>query len=177
MIKIRFTPLNCRKANLIGLSIIEFLIYISILAIAIGAIGLTLSNIFRIGGRTDVVQEVSHNGWFAMERMGQLIKEASDFSIEDGKKLNLNLKNGKSVSLYVFEENGRKKLKIKENNDEIDLTTDKVNVDNLFFKEIAGENDFVKSIKVEMEISFYNPRSLPEYNFKSFFTSSFSLRD
>ena len=60
-----------------GFTIIEFLIYIVILAIAVAGISLIVSNIFRVGARTDVIQEVSHNGRFAMQRMGQIIKESS----------------------------------------------------------------------------------------------------
>jgi type II secretory pathway pseudopilin PulG len=156
-----------------GFSIIEFLIYITILTIAIAAMGLALSNIFQVGARTDVIQEVSHNGRFAIQRIGQTINEASGIDIkEEGKEMELSFKDQGPIIFYVSEENDRKKLRIQKEDQDIDLTTDKVNVDNLFFKEASED-----SVKVEMNISFYNPQSLPEYKFNSFFTSSFTLRN
>ncbi len=161
-----------------GFSIIEFLIYITILAIAVAAMGLVLSNVFRVGARTDVIQEVSHNGRFAMQRIGQTINEASGIDIkEGGKKLELSFKDRGPIIFYVFEENERKKLRIKEEDQDVDLTTDRVNVDILFFKKIIVSDDSVKSVRVEMNISFYNPQDLPEYEFNSFFTSSFTLKN
>lgn len=157
-----------------GFSIIEFLIYITILTVAVAAMGLVLSNIFRVGARTDLVQEVSHNGRFAMQRIGQVTKESSGIAIEeDGKKLVLSFEDRSPVAFYVSEEaNGQKILKIEEEEGPIALTTKRVNVDSLFFKQVSGD-----SVRVEMKISFYNPQSLPEYEFTSFFTSSFTLKD
>ena len=163
------------KKNLGGFTIIEFLIYITILAIAIAGMGLILSNVFRVSVRTDVIQEVSHNGRFAMQRIGQVVRESSDITIEEGgKKLVLSFKDRNSTTtFYVFENNGKKILRIKEGEDqEVDLTTDRVNVDSLVFKKVSDD-----SVRVEMNISFYNPQGLPEYEFNSFFTSSFTLKN
>ena len=155
-----------------GFTIIEFLIYIAILTVAIGAIGLVVSNIFRVGARTDVVQEVSHNGRFAMQRIGQVVKQSSGIEIEEGgKKLVLRFDEDSTI-FYVLEENGKKKLKINEKGQDIDLTTGRVNVDSLFFKRISDD-----SVRVEINISFNNLRGLPEYEFNSFFTSSFTLKN
>ena len=155
-----------------GFSIIEFLIYIAILTVAIGAIGLVVSNIFRVGARTDVVQEASHNGRFAMQRIGQVVKQSSGIEIEEGgKKLVLRFDEDSTI-FYVLEENGKKKLKINEKGQDIDLTTGRVNVDSLFFKRISDD-----SVRVEINISFNNLRGLPEYEFNSFFTSSFTLKN
>lgn len=158
-----------------GFTIIEFLIYIAILTIAIGAIGLVMSNIFRGGARTDVVQEVSHNGRFAMQRIGQAVREASGITIEEGgKKLVLSFeepaKNPKNPTVFdVFQG----KLRIKEGNGgDIELTTSRVMVEKLLFKKVSDD-----SARVEMNISFNNLQNLPEYEFNSFFTSSFTLKN
>lgn len=153
-----------------GFTIIEFLIYIAILAIAIGAIGLVMSNIFRVGARTDVVQEVSHNGRFAMQRIGQAIREASDIDIkEGGRELELSFKDRNPTVFYV----SGGKLIIKEGNGvDIELTTSRVAVKKLLFKKVSDD-----SVRVEMNISFNNLQGLPEYEFNSFFTSSFTLKN
>lgn len=156
-----------------GFSIIEFLIYIAILAIAIAAMGLVLSNIFRVGVRTDVVQEVSHNGRFAIQRIGQTIRESSgiDEPETEGNRLELSFEDpAKNPTVFDVSEG---KLRIREGNKEyIELTTSRVNVDKLFFQKVSDN-----SVRVEMNISFYNPQGLPEYEFNSFFTSSFTLKN
>jgi len=170
--QLRQININHRKGE--GFSLIEFLIYIAILAIVVAAMGLVASNVFQVGVRNDVVQEVGHNGRFAMQKIGQVIKESSYITIEEeGKKLVLSFENRSPAIFYVFEEaNGKKILRIQEEDQDVDLTTHRVNVDSLFFKKVSED-----SVRVEMNISFDNPQGLPEYEFKSFFTSSFTLRD
>ena len=156
-----------------GFTIIEFLIYITILVIAIAAMGLILSNIFRVGARTDVIQEVSHNGRFAMQRIGQTINEGSGIDIkEGGKELEISFKDQDPILFHVLEEDRRKKIIIREGGQDIELTTNRVNVDSIFFKKVSDD-----SVRVEMKISFYNPQNLPEYEFNNFFTSSFTLKN
>lgn len=164
-----FTLQNFSKKNLGGFTIIEFLIYIAILVIAIAAMGLVSSNVFRVGARTNVVQEVSHNGRFAMQRIGQVVRESSGI-VEpetEGNRLKLE-KPDKPPTVFDVSEG---KLRIKEEEGKyIELTTSRVVVDRLLFKKISED-----SVKVEMNISFCNPQGHPEYEFKSFFTSSFTL--
>lgn len=164
--------MNHKKGT--GFSLIEFLIYIAILVMVIFTMGLVASNVFQVGVRNDVVQEVSQNGRFAMQRMGQAVKEAS-IIIEpeetEGNILRLSFEDlNKNPTIFdIFEG----KLRIKEGEREyIELTTSKVVVDRLVFKKVSED-----SVRVEMNISFYNPQDLPEYEFKSFFTSSFTLAD
>jgi len=171
--KKRFTLQNPAERDSGGFSIIEFLIYIAILAIAIAGMGLILSNIFRVGVRTDIVQEVSYNGRFAIQRIGQVVKESSGIIKPETEenRLELSFENqAKNPTVFDVSEG---KLRIKEGNKEyIELTTSRVVVDKLLFKKVSDD-----SVKVEINISFYNPQGLPEYEFNSFFTSSFSLRN
>lgn len=158
-----------------GFSIIEFLIYVAILTIAIAAMGLVLSNIFRVGARTDVIQEVSHNGRFAMQKIGQAVRESSDI-IEpetEGNRLELLFDEDSAKNPTVFDVS-EGKLRISEGEEEyyVELTTSRVIVDKLFFKKVSDD-----SVRVEMNISFDNPQGLPEYEFNSFFTSSFTLKN
>jgi len=166
--------INCIKTGFTkGFTIIEFLIYIAILAIAIAGMGLILSNIFRVGVRTDVIQEVSHNGRFAMQRIGQAVRESSDIvePATEGNVLELSFEDeDKDPTVFDVSEG---KLRIKEGSGNyIELTTSSVIVDRLVFKKVSDD-----SVKVEMNISFDNSQGLPEHEFKSFFTSSFALRN
>jgi len=156
-----------------GFTIIEFLIYIAILAIAIVGMGLISSNIFRVGVRTDIVQEVSHNGRFAIQRIGQAVRESSVIikPQTEGSSLELSFKDpDKNPTIFdIFEG----KLRIKEaDNNYIELTTSRVTINKLVFKKVSDD-----SVRVEMNISFDNPQNIPEYEFNSFFTSSFTLKN
>ena len=153
-----------------GFTVLEFLIYIVILAIALAGMILASSNIFQVGTITEVYQEVSHNGSFAVHKIGQSVKEASGISIkEGGKVLELSFKDKNPTVFDVFDG----KLRIKDgNSDYVDLTTNKVRVESLLFDKIS---DY--SVRVEMHVSFSNPQNLPQYDFKSYFTSSFTLKN
>jgi type II secretory pathway pseudopilin PulG len=167
-----FTLQNPARRDLRGFTIIEFLIYITILAIAIAGMGLILSNVFRVGVRTDVIQEVSHNGRFAMQRIGQVVRESSGIIEPETEGNSLKLEDlAKNSTVFDVSEEG--KLRIKKGEGEyVELTTSRVVINKLVFKKVSDD-----SVRVEMNISFYNPQGLPEYEFNSFFTSSFTLKD
>lgn len=155
-----------------GFSIIEFLIYIAILAIAIVAMGLILSNIFRVGARTDVIQEVSHNGRFAMQRIGQTVRESSDIIKPEPETEGNRLELEDPDKTTVFYVSGGKLIIKEGDGGNIELTTSRVVVKKLVFKKVSDD-----SVRVEMNISFNNPQGLPEYEFNSFFASSFTLKN
>src|SRR4030042_3676078 len=157
-----------RKGRLLtGFTIIEFLIYITILAIAVTALGLVSSTVFRERARNDVIQEVSQNGRFAMEKIGLAINESSS-AIIDGNELELfSAENETTTTFAVL--GGKLIMKVGE--EEYDITTSKVVVSNLTFKKVQD------SVKVGMIVSYNNQQGLPDYDFKSFFTSSFDLKD
>ena len=159
-----------------GFTLFEFLVYITILAIVIAAIAGVASNVFQVGARTHAIQEVTHNARFAMQKMGQAIKsaEAIAFPETQGDLLILEFENQEKnpVIFDVFE----KTLRIKQGNKEyVGLTTSKVNVDIIKFKKVSYSSG-LDSIKIEMDVSFNNPRELLEYDFNSFFTGAFTIR-
>src|SRR4030042_5278719 len=153
---------------LTGFTIIEFLIYITILAMAVTALGLVSSSVFRERARNDVIQEVSQNGRFAMEKIGLAINESSDAIIEGNELKLFSAENEATTTFAVL----GGKLVMKEGEENYDITTSKVVISNLTFKKV-GDN----SIKVGTIVSYNNQQALPDYDFKSFFTSSFDLKD
>ena len=166
--------LNMKKLISKGFTIIEFLVYITILAIVIIAMTGVASNVFQVGARTDAIQEVTHNGRFAMQKIGQAIKSADTivFPETEGNLLILEFENEEKnpVIFDVFE----KTLRIKQGGKEyIGLTTSKVNIDSIKFKKVSCSG--LDSIKIEMDISFNNPKGLPEYDFNNFFTGAFTI--
>jgi len=156
-----------------GFTILEFLVYITILVIVITAIGGVALNVFQVGAKTDAIQEVAHNARFSMQKMGHAIKSANAvvFPETESNLLILEFEDEEKdpVIFDVFE----KTLRIKQGNKEyVGLTTSKVNVDSINFKKISSSG--FDSVKIEMDISFNNPKGLFEYEFNNFFTGAFT---
>jgi len=151
-----------------GFTVIEFLIYIIILSIVIAAILSVSINVFQVGARTNAVQEVAHNGRFSLHTIGRFIKSADQIISPQTEGNFLELKINERP-IVIFVENG--KLMIREGEKTTELTTSKVTVNRLFFKKINPD-----SIKIEMDISFFNPHEVREYEFNNFFTTSYTLR-
>lgn len=165
-----------RIKNGAGFTIIEFLVYIAILAIVITSMGGVALNVFQVGARTDAIQEVTQNGRFAMQRMGQAIKSADAVIFPEAEDSSLVLEfedADKNPTIFdVFE----KTLRIKQGNKEyIGLTTSKVNVDSIKFLKVSCSG--LDSVKIEMDISLNNQKKLPEYDFNNFFTGAFTIED
>lgn len=158
-----------------GFTFIEFLIYGAILSLVVFAMGSIMINVLRIQPRGNAVLEVTYNGRFAMQRMGQYINQATTAEIEPG---------GNQITLSGFADPDKNPttfrvtggvLKVREGltGQWIDLTTQKVRVDSLNFERVSSP--YLDSIKIEMNISFYNPEDLAELDFSSFFRTSFVL--
>ncbi len=146
-----------------GLTIIELLIYIFILSMLVAMIGIISINVFQSGARTEAVQEVTHNGRFALQKIGQLTEAAE--RVEDpeteGSQLQL-LVEGSQITFHESE--GVLMM------GEDELTTSKVSVSNLNFKRVSDN-----SIKVEFLVSLLNPENAPEYEFSNYFSTAFTL--
>ncbi|OGZ18541.1 MAG: hypothetical protein A2Z68_00850 [Candidatus Nealsonbacteria bacterium RBG_13_38_11] len=157
-----------------GFTLIEFLVYTIILAALINIIGSVALNIFQSGAKTNTIQEVAHNGRFAIQRIGQAVNSAKAVISPEAEDdfLVLEFQEGdKNPTIFDVFENT---LRIKEGNKEyVELTSSKVNVEDITFKRVFS-NGF-DSIKIEMNISFDNQEELSEYDFESFFTGAFTV--
>jgi len=157
-----------------GFTLIEFLVYTIILAVLINIIGSVALNIFQSGAKSNTIQEVSHNGRFALQKIGQAINGAKDVILPETQGTSLVLESAeedKNPTVFDVFENT---LRMKEGNKEfVELTSSEVNVENILFKRIAS--DGLDSVKIEMDISFDNQKELSEYDFESFFTGAFTV--
>jgi type II secretory pathway pseudopilin PulG len=156
-----------------GFTLIEFLVYTIILAVLINIIGSVALNVFKMGARTDIIQEVAHNGRFTLQKIGQAVNSAKAITLPETEGSSLVLEfqeEDKNPTVFDVFENT---LRIKEGNKEhVELTSANVNVENIVFKRVAS--DGLNSVKIEINISFNNQRELPEYDFESFFTGAFT---
>ena len=158
-----------------GFTIIEFLVYIAVLAIVINVIGGVALNVFQVGARTDAIQEVAHNGRFSMQKIGQAIKSASSVVLPSVEGASLVLEFEESdKNPTIFDVSGDV-LRMKEGNKGyVDLTTSKVNIENLKFKKVSFNG--LDSVEIEINVSFDNQKELPEYDFENFFVGAFTVK-
>ncbi len=157
-----------------GFTIIEFLVYISILAIAVNAMGGVALNVFKVGARTDAIQEVAHNGRFAMQRIGQAVKSASAVLSPETEGGVLTLEFAEADKNPTIFDVSESVLRIKEGNKGyVGLTSSEVDVKSLKFSRVSLSG--LDSVEIEMDISFNNQKELPEYDFENFFVGAFTV--
>ncbi len=161
--------------NCNGFTLIEFIVYIALLVIMLATMGGVAINIMSASARTEVIEEVTHNARFAMQKMGYEIREAEGV-IRPGREgdiLHLRGDQEKGHILFYLEDGA---VVINEEGYAPEkITTNDVVVKNLRFTNTTLPGD-VGSVQIEMDVEFYNPQNVPEYNFSDSFTASYSLR-
>lgn len=159
-----------------GFTIIEFLIYIAIFSIVITIMVLASINIFRSTSRTRSIQTTTQNGRFALIKIGKEVEESGAIITptkdqESSNKLEL-YSDGNLIT--IKEENNEKRdsnsIVIERNGNSNEIVSNKVNVKNLNFTNINNE-----SLKIELNLEFYNPEELDELEYSNVFYTLYSL--
>jgi prepilin-type N-terminal cleavage/methylation domain-containing protein len=160
-----------------GFTLIEFLIYISILAsILVLMVGFFWNIIFGNIKETSY-QEVQQNGRFALTKMFQEIRKATKINAPSpGSSANfLSLAmTDPDLNPTVFRLKDGKLTISQGGNPAIELTTDRVIVANLLFTNLSYE-DTPGTIRIEIEISYLNPSGRSEYEASINLKSTVSL--
>ena len=147
-----------------GFTIMETVVYVSVLAIIIGAVISLLVWTVKIQKKTKAIQEVTDNARVAMRIVSQEIKEAKDIylptsvlnsdlgqlSLETGKYLDLG-ETSSFLDFYICEEALCFK---KEGENSMALTSDKIKVNKLKFIEVITNNR--KSVEIELSLESKN---------------------
>ncbi|MFC1757006.1 PilW family protein [Patescibacteria group bacterium] len=129
-----------------GFTLVEILIYIAILAVVSVVIVNSLLVMMKSFHGYRIARFVNVNGAMAIERVVREIRFAGDI----GEESILDVSPGKLVfgDLEIFVSNSELMLKDGDA-DAVSLTSDKVQVENLVFKEIETINS--KAVKIEVE--------------------------
>ncbi len=164
-----------QRKSLTGFTLIEFLIYVTLLSLAVTAIGIVAQNVFQAGARTDAIEEVAYNGRFSMQKIRQAVSEASAIEITNDNILILaGLEDADRDPVKIYLEDHA--LKIQEGEKApVNLTTSKAMVEQVRFQELFLANTSL--LRAEINISTFNPQGLPEYDYSNLFISSFLLGD
>lgn len=144
-----------------GLTIIETVVYIAVLAIIIGAVSSLFLWTVKIQKKARAIQEVTDNARVAMRTVSQEINEAGDIylptSVFDSDSGQLSLETSKYldsgetfsfIDLYLC---GDALCLKKEGKESTALTSDKIKVNKLKFTKVVTGNR--KSVEIELNIA------------------------
>jgi type II secretory pathway pseudopilin PulG len=163
-----------------GFTLMEVLIYISVLTILIVAIFSLLVWLMRSNVKTKVMGEALDNAKRAVETMAYEIGEAktiysptsssNQLSLETKKQL----PEGETKTYLDFYICGTQLCLKRESQGPVAITSDKVEVANLTFTKIITGGK--QSIQIDITVNYKNPSSTPEYNASVHLVSTASLR-
>jgi Tfp pilus assembly protein PilW len=173
-VKIKF---SYRHKFVTGFTLIEFLIYVGIVATILIITTGFLWNIIFGNIKETSYQEVQQNGRFALTKINQEIKKAAGINSPppagSANSLSLAMADA-SLNPTIFDAVDGK-LKITQGtNGPYELTTDEVRVSNLLFTNLSYENT-PGTVQVEMTIDHVNPSNRVEYQASINLNSTFSL--
>jgi prepilin-type N-terminal cleavage/methylation domain-containing protein len=164
-----------------GFTLTEVLVYIAVLSIIILAVSGFLSWIMKSNTKAKVIRETQDNARRAMEIMTYEIKEAKSIYTPTSTSTQISLvtthylpegENTTYIDFYLCQK--RLCLK-KESQNPIALTSDRVEVNNLEFTQIATTST-IPSIQISLKIDYITPAARPEYQASFTATSTASLR-
>jgi prepilin-type N-terminal cleavage/methylation domain-containing protein len=168
-----------------GFTLVEILIYIAVLAIIISAVSSFILWQIASGAKSRAIRETQYNAERALSIITQEIREAkgvygptSLFNVNPGQ---LSLENAKYLPVgetasYIdfFLCETRLCLK-KESQSPVALTSDRVQVSNLVFSQIATTST-APSIQINLKIDYKTASARPEYQSSFSATTTASLR-
>lgn len=163
-------------------TLIEMLVYIGVLAIIITAISSFFLWTIRANTKTKVTREALDNARRSMEIIIYETKEAQSVYTPTSTSTQLSLETthyliqGEKTSYIDFYLCGTQLCLKKESQNPIALTSERVEVKNLFFSQVATTSTF-PSIQVSLTIDYKNPSNLPEYQASVHLSSTASLRN
>jgi len=164
-----------------GFTIIEFVVYIAVLAILGGAISTLFLWTLKAHTKAQVLQETTSSAQLAMDRVMHEVREAESLYLPTTTATQVSLETktstppGETLGYIDFFLCGEALCMKKEEEAPLALTPNTVEVTNLSFTTISTDTDF-PSLRVFMEVRHKNPNNRPELEAVVPITSTASLR-
>lgn len=169
---------NIFRKKFKGVSFIELVIYIGMMAIILSAIGSFIYSNNKLKNRNQAMAEVDQGASEIMEIMTQLIRNANSINFptegSSSNSLSINTENS-SDNPTVFELSGTNLIIKEGGNEGVDLNSDKVEIVNLNFKNM-GNAGGKASIAIQFEMNYSDAGTREEFNYSKFFYEAASLR-
>lgn len=163
-----------------GFTLLELTIYVLIVGIVLTAI--TMYAIDVIGAQTKAksYQEVQYNARFAMRRIVNEIRRADDLntgsSIFDTHPGVLSIGNNDPAKDPLVFDIASNRLRMTQGGTPYFLTSDKVEITNLIFKDLSVANR-TKNIKIFITVAHRNPENREEFDADFTITSTAVIRE
>jgi len=164
-----------------GFTIIEFIVYIAVLAILGGAVSTLFLWTLKAHTKAQVLQETTFSAQLAMDRVMHEVREAESLYLPTTTATQVSLETiasaplGETTGYIDFFLCGTTLCMKKEEAVPLALTPNTVEVTSLSFTPISTNADF-PSLRVFMEVRHKNPNNRPELEAVVPLTSTASLR-
>lgn len=143
-----------------GFTLIDFLIYIGILSFLLVGLGGIAWNIIEGGERSEASEEITYNAFFALDKIGQKIRESNSVTtpIVGGSGDSLVLDMPSADITFAVSNNILQMTEV--GSTAVDLITDKIEVTNLEFKNTTQPGG-PETVTINLTIGFNSPLGLP----------------
>ncbi len=170
-----FLKINNLKERQKGFTFIEFLVYTFLLSGILLAMGGITVNVLSSSSNSEIVEEVTYNVRFAMQKIGAEIRDADTIVLpgREGDMLWLRTNDERDPVLFWLED-GAIVMKVAGYPQET-ITASSIVIDSLTFRNVGLPKD-PGSVQIHINASYYNPQNYPQYNFSDYFVSAYTLR-
>ncbi len=168
--------MNNEKTN--GFTLLESLLYISLLAIVIFFVSSFFTIMIQSKAKNKVISEVEYQGARVIQIISQIVKNSSEINYPEignsNNSLSINTKEIDNNPTIFDESNGV--ITIKQGEDsEINLTSPVIFANNLNFRNLSRNGTF-GNIQIEFTLMYKNNEGRKECDYSKTFQSSISLR-
>jgi len=163
-----------KTGNEKGFTLMEMLVYIGVLSILILALSFFIVWSINSTNKARTMREALYNTRRAIEIMTYEIREAKIIS-PNSTTTHLYLENTTTTEFYLCDTASTTICQKKGSGEPILLTSDKVEVKKLEFKQIAT-NTTTPSVQISLTVSYKNPSNVPEYQTSVDATTTVSIR-
>jgi len=158
-----------------GFTLMEILVYIGVLSIIVVVISSFLLWLSSSTTKARAMREVLDNARRVVEIMTYEIKKAKSVS-STSTATHLFLENATATEFYLCGTASTTLCLKKESESPVNLTSDKVEIKNLTFTQIATATT-TPSVQINLKVDYKNPGDIPEYQASVSITSTVSLRN
>jgi len=156
-------------------TLMEILVYIGVLSLIVVTFSSFLLWLSSSTTRARAMREVLDNARRAVEIMTYEIKKAKNIS-STSTATHLFLENATATEFYLCGTASTTLCLKKESESPVNLTSDKVEIKNLTFTQIATATT-TPSVQINLKVDYKNPGDIPEYQASVSITSTVSLRN
>lgn len=151
-----------------GLSLVETLLYLSIMSVLVVAILGFSTRLSLARLKNQSLEEIQQNARYSLARLATDFYQAQNIASDSTAK-SLHLQNSGGDLYYIFSEAG---IYRQENSDPaVVLTSDRVIITNLAFNKVGDE-----SLKIELTLQDYRYGKRPEFNNQLSISTALTLR-